>query len=167
MLCPIYHQIILPYGFAEDEDQMPWHKQPTPKPSVESERAKILWDIPIYLDVTPENGANKPDLVVLDKDKDTWRIVQGNVCNTGYIHERTLYKQEKYTDLRSGLKRLYPNHKAGQVNVVLDFLRGYNKQLLEDLEKVGLNNVKNLIRQCQKWIILQNCEIVKAFHTYN
>jgi len=41
---------------------MPWPKQPTPKPSVENKRAKILWDIPIYQDVTPENGANKPNI---------------------------------------------------------------------------------------------------------
>ena len=127
MLRPIYHQIISLYGFTEHEDQTPWHEQPTPKPSVENERAKILWDIPIYLDVAPGNGANKPDLVVLDKDKETCIIVEGTVCNTGCIQERTLCKQQKYTDLRSGLKRLYPNHKVGQVNIVLDFLGCYKK----------------------------------------
>ena len=87
--------------------------------------------------------------MVLDKDKETWIIVEGTVCNTGCSHERTLYKQQKYTDLISGLKRLYPNHKVGQVNIVLDILEGYKKRLLGDLERVGLNNVKNLIRQCQ------------------
>ena len=83
----------------------------------------------------------------------------------GYIHERTLFKQQKYTDLRSWLKRLYPRHRVGQVNIVLDILGGYNKKLLEDLEKEGLNIVNNLVRQCQKWIISQNCEILNAFHT--
>ena len=68
------------------------------------------------IDIAPENRANKPDIVVLYKDKETWIIVEGTVCNTGCIHERTLYKQQKYTDLRSGLKRLYPNDKVGQVN---------------------------------------------------
>ena len=55
------------------------------------------------------------------------------------IHERTLCKQQKYTDLKSGLKPPYPNHKVGQVNILLDFLGGYNKQQLEELEKVDLN----------------------------
>ena len=32
---------------------------------------------------------------------------------------------------------LYPNHKVGQVIIVLDFLGGYNKPLLENLEEVG------------------------------
>ena len=45
------------------------------------------------------------------------------------------YVNNRKIDLRSRLKRLYPNHTAGQVDIVLDFLGGYNKQLLEDLEK--------------------------------
>ena len=77
--------------------------------------------------------------MVLNKDKQTWIIAEGTVCNTGCIHERTLCKQQKYTDLKSGLKALYPNHKVGQVNIFLDFLGGYNKLQLEELEKVGLN----------------------------
>ena len=117
--------------------------------------------------VAPENGANKSYLVVLDKDMETRIIVEGTVCDAGCDHETTLCKQTKYADLRSGLRRLYPNHKVGQVNVVLYFLGGYNKQLIEGLEKVGLKNVKNLIKQDQKWIISENCETVKAFHTYN
>ena len=32
---------------------------------------------------------------------------------------------------------LYPNHKVGQVIIVFDFLGGYNKPLLENLEEVG------------------------------
>ena len=87
MLCPIYHQIISLYGFTED--QMLSQKQPMPKPLVESERAKILWHISIYLDVTPENGAkfNKPDIMVHDKEKETWIIiVEGTLCRTGSTH---------------------------------------------------------------------------------
>ena len=82
---------------------------------------------------------NKSDRVVLNKDKETWIIAEGTVCNTGCIHLRTLCKQQKYTDLKSGLKPLHPNHKVGQVNILLDFLGGYNKQQLEELEKVCLN----------------------------
>ena len=83
------------------------------------------------LGVAPENGPNKPDTVVLNKDKETWIISEGTACNTGCIHERTLCKQQKYTELKSGLKTLYPNHKVRQVNILLDFLGGYDKQQLD------------------------------------
>ena len=81
---------------------MPWHKQPAPKPSVKNERAKILWDIPIYLDVAPENGANKPNIVILDKDKATWIIIvvkqlfaiQAVSMKEHYINNRNI--QTKY-----------------------------------------------------------------------
>lgn len=36
------------------------------------------------------------------------------------------------------------NHKVHQVNITLGFLGGYKKQLIKDLEKLGLNKVKNL-----------------------
>ena len=50
--------------------------------------------------------------------------------------------------------------------MVLDFLEGYNKQLLEDLEKVGLNNVKNLIRQAMsKTDIFAKLRNSESFHT--
>ena len=77
--------------------------------------------------------------MVLNIDNETWIIAGGTVCNTGCIHERTLCKQQKYTDLKSGLETLYPNHKVHQVNILLDSLAAYNKQQLEELEKVGLN----------------------------
>ena len=50
------------------------------------------------------------------------------------VSMKEYYVNNREIDLRSGLKRLYPNHKVGQVNIVLDFLGGYNKQILEDLE---------------------------------
>ena len=53
------------------------------------------------------------------------------------MEEHYINNRNTIVDLRSGLKRLYPNHKVGQVIIVLDFLGGQNKPLLENLEKVG------------------------------
>ena len=80
----------------------------------------------------------------------------------GCIHERTLCKQQKYTDLKSGLKTLYPNHKVGQVNIFLDFSGGYNKQQLEELEKVDLNitwkELDQTMSKMENFTKLQNSE---------
>ena len=51
--------------------------------------------------------------------------------------------------------------------IIIDFLAGYNKQLVIDLDKIGIKDKNNLIRQCQKWVISQNCEIVKAVYSFN
>lgn len=165
MLRPIYHQLMRTYELT-NEDEKPWHKQSVPEPVVENKKAKILWDIPIHLKTAPQNGANKPDIVVKDKEKKTWFIIEGTVCNLGCIDERSLYKQQKYTELRSGLKSLNPDYKVIQVNIVLDFLAGYNKKLVQDIKRIGIDNGQNLLKQSQKWIISQNCEIVKAFHNF-
>ena len=45
MLRPIYRQMISLDGFTEDESPTPWHKQLTPKPLLENERAQMLWDM--------------------------------------------------------------------------------------------------------------------------
>jgi len=80
----------------------------------------------------------------------------------GCIHERTLCKQQKYTDLKSGLETLYPNHKVHQVNILLEFLGGYNKQQLEELEKVGLNikrkELDQTMSKMENFTKLQNSE---------
>ena len=68
---------------------------------------------------------------------------------------RTLYKQKKYSDLRSDQKRL-PNHQVGQENIVFDFLGGYNKQLLEDSEG-------EILRGMQKAIISNTFTLTRAF----
>ena len=38
-------------------------------------------------------------------------------------------------------------------------------ELIHKLNNVGLSDSMNVIRKCQKWVIAQNCEIVKAFHS--
>ena len=87
------------------------------------------------------------------------------MCNIGKIPERELYKQAKYTALRAEIKRLYKVKEILQINVVFDFLAGYNKTLEENLKDFtgGKQAVKKVIQQCQKWILNQNCEIVKYF----
>ena len=50
---------------------------------------------------------------------------------------------------------------------MFDFLSGYHKELTHKLNNVGLSDSMNVIRKCQKWVIAQNCEIVKVFIAVN
>ena len=38
-----------------------------PQPSQENSEAKILWDTPWQLEKCPKDGANEPDISILDK----------------------------------------------------------------------------------------------------
>ena len=132
---------------------------------MENQKAKIYWDIHHYVTNCPSNNANKPDIAIFDKENNKWIIIEGTVCNIGKTQERELYKQAKYTELRAEIKRLYKVKEILQINVVFDFLAGYNKTLEENLKDFmgGKQTAKKVIQQCQKWIFSQNCEIVIYF----
>ena len=72
----------------------------------------LLWDIPWQLEKCLKDSANKPDISVLDKKNKEWCLVEGTICTPGTIAERTKYKQNKYLDVRLGIKKLYPGYEV-------------------------------------------------------
>ena len=81
----------------------------------------------------PENNANKVDIAVMDKEKKVWLLIEGTVCGIGLMSDRWKTKQDKYRELRTGIKQQYPDYKVNQVNVVFDFLAEYHQSLKNDL----------------------------------
>ena len=132
MLRPIYFHLLEKYDLLNQQNLLPWYRQPPPLATVENSRAKIFWDVQHLLSTCPEEDANKPDIVVLDKEKDMAYVMEGTIFEIGKIEERTLTKQNKYTDLRYGLKRLYSLDTIIQINVVMDFVGGYHSKLVND-----------------------------------
>ena len=55
---------------------------------------------------------------VLDKVKKEWFIIEGTVCIPGTIPARTMFKWDKYVDLKLGVKSLYSGHKVSSIEVV-------------------------------------------------
>lgn len=164
MLRPVYHQLLYMYNFESDIAK-PWYKQKVPSASEENEDSKVLWDIPIHIDKAPSNGCNKPDITVYDTMSKKIILIEGTVCNIGTIQDRNAKKREKYTELRQGLKRLNPDYSITQINIVFDFLGNFNCELTKNLQELtGKKNNYDIIEKCQKWIISQNCEIIKKLH---
>ena len=46
---------------------------------MENENAKILSDVPFQLQKAPENGANKIDMAVYNKQTNNWTLLEGTV----------------------------------------------------------------------------------------
>ena len=72
ILRPIYHCLLDKYNFQESDHGKPWYQQSLLRAVLENEKAKIYWNVPLYLEKPPENGANKPDVIVHDKETNTW-----------------------------------------------------------------------------------------------
>ena len=128
-----------------------------------------MWDIEFHLPRAPQNHANKIDMAINDKKRQVWLLLEGTVCAVGKIMERSTFKQDKYRELRSGIKQLYPNHQITQVNIVFDFLSNYHHNLkAKIIENItaSLGEAHYLLLKSQKWIVSQNAEIVKNFYTY-
>ena len=168
MLRPVYYAILKTLGLTNNEEDktIPWYRELQPKCCVETKEVNVLCNIPLRLDVVPKDGAKKPDIAICNNRERQRLTFEGTVCSIGQIQERDKLKAEKYADLRASLKRLYPSYNVIQVNLLFDFLSGYHKELIHKLNNVGLSDSMNVIRKCQKWVIAQNCEIVKAFHSH-
>jgi len=105
MLRSVYYAILRTLGITnkEEDETITWYRELQPKCCVETKEVKVLWNIPLYLDVVPKDvdGANKPDIALCNKKERHWLIFQGTVCNIGQIQERDKLKTEKYADLRA------------------------------------------------------------------
>ena len=134
MLCLVYYAILKTLRITnnEEDETIPWYRELHPKCCVETKEVKVLWNIPLHLDVVPKDGANKPDIAICNKKERQWLIFEGTVCNIGQIQDRDKLKTEKYAELRPSLKGLYPGYNVIQVNLVFDFLSGYHKDLIHN-----------------------------------
>ena len=114
----------------------PWDQQSLPHAVLGNEKAKIYWNVPFILEKPPENGANKPGVIVLDKETNIWTLFEGTVCQVDKIAERFKEEQIKYIELCTGIKKEYKSTSVYQINIVFDFLGGHHEQLRNDLRSI-------------------------------
>lgn len=53
---------------------------------------------------TPSSDANRIDMSVWEEVKNKWYLLEGSVCQVGKKKEKTELREEKYTELRAGIK---------------------------------------------------------------
>ena len=82
MLRPVYYAFLKALGITNNEEEERY-RELQPKCCVESKEVKLLWNIPLHLDVIPKDGANKPDIAICNKKERQWLIFEGTVCNIG------------------------------------------------------------------------------------
>ena len=63
------------------------------------QRSKDLVGYTLEIGKCPMNGANRPDIRILDRKNKEWIIIEGTICNPGTITMRTKHKNDKCIDL--------------------------------------------------------------------
>ena len=78
-----------------------------PEKVIENDRAKILWDFYMYIRTDKQVIANKPDIVVVDKNTKYTTIIDIAIPNDRNIKIKELEKVDKYQPLREELERTW------------------------------------------------------------
>ena len=137
----------------------PPNSETEPKPVTKNNDVEILWDIPILSSgsqfITQIEQGNRPDMVLINQKKQRrWWLYNVVACGLQTC-KRKRKKRQKYREVRAELQRRYEDFHVDQINVLLDVMGGYTKQLKASLvallgqEKVA----KAVLKRMQKAVI--------------
>ena len=113
-----------------------------------NDEIEIMWDCSITTSSGPPEEGNRPDICVTnhtDKEIDLLEMACPSWRNRGE-------KTSKYRTVRE-LKQRHPSYKIQQINLIVDGLGGYDKQLKGKLDiLIGRNETKRVLFEMQKTI---------------
>ena len=72
-------------------------------------------------------------------------------------------KTEKYEPLRWELTRQYPGYKIVQVNVIMDVLGGWSKELDVEMNKIFGARSSDVLKRMQKAVLSSSLNIARTF----
>ena len=122
---------------------------------LENEKCKILWDFAIQTDEEIEH--RRPDIVVIDKEKREFKIIDIAVLGDQNIKVKELEKITKYQDLRlQGLKMW--DVKSTVTPIVVGAFGTVSEELENHLKTIGIPTVISCL---QKALLLGTALILR------
>ena len=131
-----------------------WYEH-EPQSVIENEDYKILWYFSIPTDHVIE--ARRLDLVVVDKKRRTYKIIDFAVPGDKRIEKKEKEKIEKYQDLRKELQKIW-NVKVKIIPLVVGILGALPKQFGDRLKQTGITAK---IGQVQKTVLFGTARILR------
>ena len=131
-----------------------------PSTVTENEKVTILWDMPIQTD--REIKANRPDIVVKDKENKTCLLIDMSVPTERNISIKTMEKLSKYKDLEIEIERMW-GLKATIVPVIIGALGLIRKGIQNFTDKIP-GNIK--VIELQKIVLLGTAHILRRALSY-
>ena len=101
-------------------------------------KVTIYWDKPIKTD--RKVSYNRPDVVVIDREENTWYIVDFAIPMDHHVKEKEEEKIDKYMDLAAEVRRQF-RVKTVIVPIVLGALGTVPAKLSKSLEKLEIDDV--------------------------
>ena len=111
---------------------------------LENQKCKILWDFPIQPDEEIEH--RRPDIVVIDKEKREFKIIDIAVLGDQNIKVKELEKITKYQDLRLQVQTLW-DVKATVIPIVVGALGTICEELENHLKTIGITIVISCLQK--------------------
>ena len=145
------------------ESNPPWFSPIQPKPHYENNKAIAYWDIQVFAEET-EVRANRIDARVEDKENKEILLIE---MTCPWIENREKKEEEKtrkYAALRWEIKQRNPGYKVKQINIVMDVLGGYSKDVGRRMTDLfGKIRAKNILRRMQKTVLSSSLNIARRF----
>ena len=127
-----------------------------PAPVLENDSHKLQWDFNIQTDhLIP---ARRPDLIIINKRKRIWKIVDFAVPADHRINLKESEKKDKYLDLARELNKKLWNMKVTIVPIVIGALGTVTKGLLKGLEDL---EVSGRVETIQTIALLRTARILR------
>ena len=126
-----------------------------PAPILENDTHKLLWDFGIHTDHLI--SARRPDLIIINKKKRTYKIVDFAVPADHRIKLKECEKKDKYLDLARELKKLW-NMQVTIIPIVIGAFERVTKGLLKGLEEL---EVGGRVETIQTTSLLRTARILR------
>ena len=89
------------------------------------------------------------------------------IISCSWVENREQKEKEKtlkYAPLRLELKQQYPGYRINQVNIIIDVLGGYSKELYSSVrDLLGAERSRECLRRMQKSVLSSSLNIVRSF----
>ena len=132
----------------------------TPQPIIENQKYTIYWDRSILVHNPPETTIpNRPDMIIIDKEEKTARIIDFAVPFDNNIQDTINTKKTKYHQLSEYLKNTQNLKKIDIIPIIISSLGTIPKETTESIEKLNLKT--KIITEMQKAVLIRAATIMR------
>ena len=131
-----------------------WYEH-KPVSALENEKRQLLWDFGVQTNHRIE--AKSPDLIIVDKEKDTCQIVDFAITANHSVEMKGREKREKYRELARELQILWTK-KVTVISLVIGALGNVPKSLKNRLDQIG---IRTEIETMQATALLNTARIIR------
>ena len=142
----------------------PWYSPSEPKPVYQNDQVQAFWDVPVYADHVTVR-ANRVDARIVDSTAKSVTLLEMSFPWLNNKETKSCEKMEKYAPLRMELKRQFPGYQVKQVNIVMDVLGGYSKELESTIRSlIGVSRGREVsLLKMQKVVLSQSLNTARHF----